>query len=136
MCDTSDGSSSGIRSRLKRLLLGEREPEAAAFPTWLNDSFVARLDLRHRWNEQNRLWNDIPPHPRRPCGFQGLGAHATWSSYCESYDPGYSRLLVEARHPLADLRLLDFGHSLPAVPWCIQKEVLAVPWMVCYRERC
>jgi len=33
-------------------------------------------------------------------------------------------LPLEVRHPLADLRLIAFALSVPAVPWAVRKELL------------
>jgi asparagine synthase (glutamine-hydrolysing) len=47
-----------------------------------------------------------------------------WWWILESYDPGVTRLALEARHPLLDLRLVNFVLGIPPVPWCVDKHIL------------
>jgi asparagine synthase (glutamine-hydrolysing) len=42
----------------------------------------------------------------------------------EGFDPGSTGLPLEVRHPLIDVRLIDFLLALPAVPWCVDKHIL------------
>jgi len=44
--------------------------------------------------------------------------------FFETYDTAFTGSLVEYRHPLLDLRLVDFCLGLPLRPWCVRKEVL------------
>jgi asparagine synthase (glutamine-hydrolysing) len=44
--------------------------------------------------------------------------------FFETYDPAFTGSLVEYRHPLLDLRLIEFCLSLPPLPWCVRKEIL------------
>jgi hypothetical protein len=47
-----------------------------------------------------------------------------WSSLFLGLDPGQTRLPVEHRHPLMDLRLVRFFLALPVIPWCVEKFIL------------
>jgi asparagine synthase (glutamine-hydrolysing) len=59
----------------------------------------------------------------------------------EGYDPGVTRIPVEARHPLMDLRLVRFLLALPPAPWCIGKWLIrrashgSLPDAVCRRRK-
>ena len=45
-------------------------------------------------------------------------------SFFEQYDAGVTRRPLECRHPLLDLRLVEFCLSLPPQPWCVKKHIL------------
>jgi Asparagine synthase. len=45
------------------------------------------------------------------------------SNFFEFADAGVTRLHLEHRHPLMDLRLQRFCLSLPPLPWCVKKEI-------------
>jgi asparagine synthase (glutamine-hydrolysing) len=47
-----------------------------------------------------------------------------WAALFESYDAGCSRLPFEMRHPMIDVRLVEYLLSIPPVPWCLNKEIL------------
>src|SRR6185503_7312120 len=47
-----------------------------------------------------------------------------WAPLFEGFDPGSTGLPLEVRHPLIDVRLIDFLLALPAVPWCVDKHIL------------
>ncbi len=49
-----------------------------------------------------------------------------WPHFFEGYDPGMTRLPLEVRHAFFDLRLLKYLLTLPALPWCSDKELLRV----------
>jgi asparagine synthase (glutamine-hydrolysing) len=113
----------GLRTGLKRWLSGkdpQAENGAPAFPRWLNPSFAERLDLRARWAH---MAAEPPAHPRRPYAMRVLTA-LPWVELFESYDPGMTSCPVEVRHPLLDLRVVDYALSIPPVPWCIDKTLL------------
>ena len=46
------------------------------------------------------------------------------SNFFDCYDPGVTRLALECRHPLLDLRLVDYCLTLPPLPWCVKKRIL------------
>ena len=35
-------------------------------------------------------------------------------------------MALEIRHPMIDVRLVEFLLGIPAVPWCVKKEILRV----------
>jgi asparagine synthase (glutamine-hydrolysing) len=47
-----------------------------------------------------------------------------WTYCFEAIDPGFTRILVEHRHPFFDLRVLTYLLAIPPLPWCDNKEVL------------
>jgi asparagine synthase (glutamine-hydrolysing) len=49
---------------------------------------------------------------------------ARLSNYFEFYDPSRTRSPIEYRHPMMDLRLVEFCLSIPAFPWCFNKDIL------------
>jgi asparagine synthase (glutamine-hydrolysing) len=121
----SQGTLSGIglRTGLKRWL-SRKDPRAQngapAIPRWLNPSFAERLDLRARWAH---MAAEPPAHPRRPYAVRALTL-PQWVDLFESYDPGVTSCPVEVRHPLLDLRVVDYALSIPPVPWCMDKTLL------------
>lgn len=98
-------------------------PDAAAdegYPDWLNPDLEERFNLRARWR-QHRGWPRTD-HPTRPYAYTiysvpnlGLFDH---------YDAGALGVPIEYRHPLMDLRLLDYCLSLPLQPWVVKKHIL------------
>ena len=48
-----------------------------------------------------------------------------WSHMFEKqYDAGALGLPVEFRHPLLDVRVVNFALTLPPIPWCVDKTLL------------
>jgi asparagine synthase (glutamine-hydrolysing) len=111
----------GLLTTLKRLV--GRYPAKSAYPYWLEPSLEARLGLRQRWRDVNAE----PPkaHPTRPLAFQAFSL-PTWSRLFEAYDPGLTGFAVEARHPLLDVRVMEYLLRLPPVPWCVNKHIVRV----------
>ncbi len=124
----------GLRAWIRKQRGGEWQPD---FPTWLNPDFAARAALPERWRELTR---EQSQHAIRPRIYRVLN-NPMWSQHFEGYDEGVSGMPIEYRHPLADLRLLEFTLSLPPVPWLIKKELLRkamrgiLPQPVCVRPK-
>src|ERR1700681_745879 len=51
-------------------------------------------------------------------------ANSMWPKIFELQDAGVTRIPVEVRHPIFDLRLVNFLLALPRLPWCSDKELL------------
>ena len=108
-----------------------------AYPSWLNPGFEQSLGLRERWDAFQR--EPGRAHPVRPAAFSALGSLS--SSYFDFCDAGVSGFPLEFRHPLLDLRLVEYCLSLPPIPWCYKKEILrramvgALPDEVCNRPK-
>jgi asparagine synthase (glutamine-hydrolysing) len=110
-----------LRTRLRRWL--SRNDWRGLFPPWLAETLVERLGLRERWEEKN-----CPvalEHPVRPEAHEAITA-PLWPSLFEGYDPGVTGLPLEVRHPFFDVRLVRYLLTLPALPWCSDKELLRV----------
>lgn len=108
----------GIRTHWQRW----RNPHAnrAPFPTWLNDDFARRLNLHDRWRELN---TDRQSHPLRPRVFNTLNS-AHWDALMARHDAGTTSLPLEVRHPLIDVRVVEYLLGLPVIPWLLDKTIL------------
>lgn len=113
----------GLRPAMRSLFRKQIPAAIPHFPKWFNEDFCQRLKLHERWEERNQSWR--PKHARRPTALL-VYSPQNWIGFFESFDPGVTRFLLEIRHPLFDLRLIDYLLSLPAVPWCIDKELVRV----------
>lgn len=100
-----------IRTRIKRIL-GNRPPDPV-LPESIDESFARRTNLlerlKHSWTHRVN-----PANPANPI----------WTSLFEGYDPGATRLDLELRHPLIDVRLVEYLLAIPTVPWCVNKHIL------------
>ncbi len=93
------------------------------YPEWCEPEFESRLNLRDRFQELIKVPSS--EHPYRPDSYSSLTSPYI-SIFFERYDGGYTRLPLEVRHPLFDLRLQRFFLRLPMFPWCADKELLRV----------
>jgi len=109
----------GFRTSLRRLR-GTYNLESSC-PEWIEKSFAKRMDLDERW--KNLTSEPTNLHPTRPYAFTVL-ASTSWAPLFERYDAGANGLAVEMRHPIMDVRLVEFLLGIPAVPWCENKEIL------------
>ena len=109
----------GIRTQWRRW----RDPhwDRPPFPAWLNEDFSKRLNLRERWRDLSA--SDAPAHPLRPYAFRILYS-PYWDSLLTNYDAGTTSLPLEIRHPLIDLRMVDYVLALPIIPWLLDKTIL------------
>jgi asparagine synthase (glutamine-hydrolysing) len=110
----------GLRAKVRGWLhIGIKKEK---LPEWLNEDFAKRLHLQEKSIEQG----DNPPaaggHPTHPRAHAALHG-GFWSSILEEEDPGFTHVPLETRAPLLDIRLLRFLLRLPAVPWCVNKEL-------------
>ena len=111
-----------MRGRLKRLV-GRPATRNRAYPEWLNPDLEKRLNLRARG--QGFCMEPAPDGVVRPEAYQML-AGPLWPYIFEGYDAGGTTVPLEVRHPFFDLRLLRYLLTLPALPWCSDKEILRV----------
>jgi asparagine synthase (glutamine-hydrolysing) len=107
-----------LRGRVRRLLVRSR-PEEPGLPRWLDSAFASRLDLTARWAQRHRAAAVGGPPARAPA-YRLLQLPGLQHGF-EAYDPGRTRLPVEARHVLLDVRLVSFLLAVPPVPWCFKK---------------
>lgn len=111
----------GLRDWLKRRRSQSVAP-APSFPDWINPELDQRFDLRARWTRFNE--SSPKSHPIRPAAFRDLSFLMSLSSFFDFYDAGVTGQPLEYRHPLLDLRLVEYCLSLPPWPWCIRKHIL------------
>jgi len=109
----------GFRVRLLRPF--HREASQAEQPNWLNEDFSKRV--LGRSEELRTNVDGLPEHPTHPNAYERLHS-GYWASVLEEEDTGWTRVHLEARAPLLDLRLLKFLLRLPPVPWCMHKEMM------------
>ena len=109
----------GIRTQWRQW----RNPHwnTAPFPAWLNKAFAKRLALVERW--RHVYAERPPPHPVRPYVF-GILNSPSWDSLFIRYDAGSTLLPLEVRHPLIDIRMVDYLLALPVIPWLLDKKIL------------
>jgi asparagine synthase (glutamine-hydrolysing) len=110
----------GARTMVAGWLARRRGSDAAPVrPPWMRESLWLQAGLAERWR----------PPPRQAAG-QARGqalrmfVQPAWRAVFDRYDPALSGVPVDVRHPLLDLRLIRFAFALPAVPWCVDKELL------------
>lgn len=93
-----------------------RAPEV---PPWIDPGFANRLALSDRLRAHSQ-------RPRRKSARQAAYANYAlpqWGVLFDSHDPNWTGAPLEFRHPLVDTRLVAFLLELPAVPWCVGKEI-------------
>lgn len=96
-------------------------PHLPAYPKWLNQDFAARLDLPGRWTT---YFASQPSHiPQVRAEAHRRITSPVWQAFFESNDPGVTRVPVEHRLPLLDLRVVDYLLKIPPLPWCPNKEI-------------
>jgi asparagine synthase (glutamine-hydrolysing) len=112
----------GFRTRIKQIF---REQQSDSFfPEWINESFGKRNNLRERCYDvcfpQRR---NGTKDESRPAALQALNSKI-WAPLFEGYDRAATKLDLDVRHPLTDLRLVEYLLAIPAVPWCVNKHIL------------
>jgi asparagine synthase (glutamine-hydrolysing) len=110
-----------LRARIRRML-GKRSADPL-LPAWIDESFATRTNLYDRLKQSSR--NLVNPVEKRPSAIRALNSKV-WAPLFEGYDPGATKLNLEVRHPLIDVRLVEYLLSIPATPWCLDKQILRV----------
>ncbi|HET7108312.1 MAG TPA: asparagine synthase-related protein [Candidatus Acidoferrum sp.] len=108
----------GFRSRFRRWF--GRQGAAQPLPEWFNQDFARRVQ-----DESEGRFQERPPlerHPLHPDAYASLHS-GYWAMILEFEDAGSTRINLETRAPLLDLRILKFLLRLPPVPWCANKEL-------------
>ena len=108
-----------VRTRLRRWFASKTE--TSWYPGWLNQDLEKRFGLRKRWEVLMRA--PTPSGAVRRTAYEAM-VDPLWPNLFEGYDPGVTGVPVEVRHPFFDLRLVNFLLTLPALPWCSDKELL------------
>lgn len=91
------------------------------FPSWFEPAFEERTGLRNRWT--GMFAGPDLGRGAREGAYQTMSL-PTWLPILEGRDAGVTGVPVDHRHPLLDLRMVEFGLSLPAIPWCVDKHIL------------
>jgi asparagine synthase (glutamine-hydrolysing) len=107
----------GLRTGMKRLL-GLSIDWQFDYPDWIQAEFDRKFSLRERLKScTNNPYDLSSPHPG---AYQCLSLPC-WSSMFESTE--ISKLDIEVRHPLFDLRLIKFIFSINAGFWGANKKI-------------
>jgi len=118
---TVEGLISRLYLRTRWRIVFASKGQTPGYPQWLNEDLENRQGLRDRWESMSR--KKAPQSAARPEAHQAV-VDTIWPSMFEIHDPGFTRVPVEVRHPLFDLRLVNFLLALPRLPWCCDKELL------------
>ena len=111
------GLAGRARRSLRRALAGSPPAPVAEMPAWLDPGFVARAQLRERWQERMAAQGALDEQ-------RGMAAAPLWETIFIGSDPAYTGVPVKARWPFFDLRLFDYVLAVPAQPWCRSKYLL------------
>jgi asparagine synthase (glutamine-hydrolysing) len=85
---------------------------------WLRDDVAKSLERSHK----ARNFHTLPNH-WRPQAFASF-ASSIWTQLLEEFDPSFSGVPVEWRHPYLDLRVLSFLIAVPPIPWARRKLLI------------
>lgn len=98
--------------------------DGPTYPSWLNSELEQRLNLPARWKaHKSDTWPRVP-HPLRPYAYTLLTNMQKDARLYESLDADTLGAPLEFRHPLMDLRLVEFCLTLPLQPWVMKKHIL------------
>lgn len=119
----------GAERRISRLYISTRwrillnsKQERSSYPPWLDERLERELGLRERWESVTTANSPEFCPAVRPESYE-LITDPAWPLLFESQDAGVTKTPVEVRHPIFDLRLLEFLLALPRLPWCSDKEL-------------
>jgi asparagine synthase (glutamine-hydrolysing) len=98
-------------------------PERHEYPGWLNPDLENSLELRDRFRRV---------HDRAGQGTLGLTRGQAlakligpfWPNVFESHDATWTGKPISFRHPLFDLRFMEYCLSLPDLPWFASKTIV------------
>lgn len=114
----------GIRSGISARFGRKRSDKN--LPMWLRSDFVERLNLRDRLRElQLKPHSEHPNHPWAYAMLTG----SFWPNILEGEDAAWSGVPLEARAPLLDRRITRYLLRLPAIPWCMDKQLVRTAMM-------
>ena len=123
---TTKGRFSRLYLRTRLHILRTKLQTDDSYPPWFSRDFSSRCDLLHRWQQlsnaepvDQHLLEDAP----RPEAYREMFSPSLPGQF-EDYDAGVTCMPLDIRHPFFDLRLLRFLLSLPALPWCADKQLL------------
>ena len=108
---------SSARGQIRRVF--GRSNRENFFPEWIDESFAKRTNLRERAQSETVTGNN----KQRPAAFSFFNSKV-WTPLFEGYDRASTRLDLEVRHPLIDVRLVEYLLAIPTQPWCVNKHIL------------
>jgi asparagine synthase (glutamine-hydrolysing) len=114
----------GLRYTARQMTLGTK-PRGLPYPAWINPDLERRLDLRLRWRQAQHPSSHENAGCPRPEAYNFL-AQPYWAFWFEMQDPGATGEALEIRYPFFDRRLVEFMLGVPAIPWCVEKNLLRV----------
>src|SRR5689334_7734927 len=100
----------GFRGAIFRTL-GIARQSQSIFPPWLNPDLVRELNLHQRW-KQAEAPQESTAETDRPEAYKLL-TDPGWSQIFETYDAGFTKIPVDVRHPLFDIRLVNYCMGIP-----------------------
>lgn len=111
----------GVRTWLEAR--GGPRPSTVDPPGWIDPDFAARVGMAERL----AAWSAPRPsaHPLRPEA-HGFLSTEFWPVLFAQWDPGYTGVPVELRHPYLDLRLVRLALSIPPAQWYNDKGLLRI----------
>ncbi|MDB4906946.1 MAG: hypothetical protein JWO05_1730 [Gemmatimonadetes bacterium] len=95
----------------------------ADVPRWLLQDFVSRTGIRERAVAMGSPGLSLYPQRPESCF---LMQHPFWLALRETLHPAVTGLPLVQRHPLFDLRLMDFVRSIPPEQWYNDKGLITI----------
>jgi asparagine synthase (glutamine-hydrolysing) len=86
-------------------------------PPWMDAGLAARVDATARLRA-------LAPRSASMLDRRNLSAAPAWQAWFTWADPGYTGLALRFRHPMTDLRLIDFAARVAPHPWFEGKRIL------------
>jgi len=100
---------------------GRSQDNKPVYPRWINQELTKKLNLEDRW--QQKTSSKTSYHSTRPYAFGNINT-PQWDSLFAGFDAGVTRLPLNVRHPLIDVRLVSYLLSIPVIPWLLGKYIL------------
>jgi asparagine synthase (glutamine-hydrolysing) len=117
----------GIRTAMRKLVgIAQRSPPP--FASWIEPDFAKRVGLEDRWHQLSAPVKEAARSLVRRSATEQL--RDSWAALLEPYDAEWSGAPLDVRHPLLDLRLVDFVLQVPGIPWFWNKDL---PRRACLR---
>ena len=91
---------------------------SADVPSSIDGGFASRAKLSRRGALVARA-------EREQIDTRGMATAAFWGNVFNRFDPGFTGLPVQYRHPFFDLRLVTYLLALPPAPWSTAQEAVA-----------
>lgn len=109
----------GLRTFIRRW----QDPfwNSSPFPNWIDEEFSRKLKLVDRWRSVNS--KSEVADKLRPRAFETMFS-PSWSALLGRFDPGVTQLSLEVRHPIIDIRVIEYLLALPVIPWLLDKRIL------------